>query len=54
MNWFDKSAFYHIYPLGFCGAPKENDFTSEPEHRILKVLDIIPHIKKCNFNAVYF
>ena len=54
MNWFDKSAFYHIYPLGFCGAPKENDFTSEPEHRILKVLDIIPHIKECNFNAVYF
>ena len=54
MNWFDKSAFYHIYPLGFCGAPKENDFTSAPEHRILKVLDIIPHIKECNFNAVYF
>lgn len=54
MNWFDKSAFYHIYPLGFCGAPKENDFTSEPQHRILKVLDIIPHIKECNFNAVYF
>ena len=54
MNWSDKSAFYHIYPLGFCGAPKENDFTSEPEHRILKVLDIIPHIKECNFNAVYF
>ena len=54
MNWFDKSAFYHIYPIGFCGAPKENDFTSEPEHRILKVLDIIPHLKECNFNAVYF
>ena len=54
MNWFDKSAFYHIYPLGFCGAPKENDFTSEPEHRILKVLDIIPHITECNFNAIYF
>ena len=54
MNWYDKSAFYHIYPLGFCGAPKENDFTSEPQYRILKVLDVIPHIKECNFNAVYF
>lgn len=54
MNWFDKSAFYHIYPLGFCGAPEENDFTSEPESRILKVIDIIPHIKECGFNAVYF
>ena len=54
MNWFDKSAFYHIYPLGFCGCPDENDFTSEPQHRILKVLDVIPHIKECGFNAVYF
>lgn len=54
MNWFDKSAFYHIYPLGFCGCPEENDFSSEPESRILKVIDIIPHIKECGFNAVYF
>lgn len=54
MNWFDKSAFYHIYPLGFCGCPEENDFTSEPRHKILRVLDAIPHIKKCGFNAVYF
>ncbi len=54
MNWYDKSAFYHIYPLGFCGCPEENDFSSEPQHNILKVLDVIPHIKECGFNAVYF
>ncbi len=54
MNWFDKSAFYHIYPLGFCGCPEENDFTREPEHRILKVIDVISHIKECGFNAIYF
>lgn len=54
MNWYDKSAFYHIYPLGFCGCPEENDFSSEPQHNILKVLDAIPHIKECGFNAVYF
>ena len=54
MNWFDKSAFYHIYPLGFCGCEERNDFSAEPQHRILKVLDIIPHIKETGLNAVYF
>ena len=23
--WAENSVFYQIYPLGFCGAPKEND-----------------------------
>ncbi len=54
MKWYDKAAFYHIYPLGFCGCPKENDFSGEPVSRILKVIDIIPHLKECGFNAVYF
>ena len=22
MNWYDNAIIYHIYPLGFCGAPK--------------------------------
>ena len=21
--WFEESAFYQIYPLGLCGAPRE-------------------------------
>ena len=50
--WFEESVFYQIYPLGFCGAPFEND--GIPESRILKVLDWIPHIKKLGCNAIYF
>lgn len=50
--WADEAVFYQIYPLGMCGAPFEND--GIPEHRILKVLDWIPHLKKLNVNAVYF
>ena len=23
--WYEESVFYQIYPLGFCGAPFEND-----------------------------
>jgi glycosidase len=38
--------------LGFCGAPFENDGILE--HRILKVRDWIPHLKKLNINAIYF
>jgi len=50
--WADESVFYQIYPLGFCGAPFEND--GKLESRILKVNDWIPHIKKLGVNAIYF
>lgn len=50
--WATNSVFYQIYPLGFCGAPKENDGQLVP--RIIKVIDIIPHLKKLNIDAIYF
>ena len=50
--WAYESVFYQIYPLGFCGAPFEND--GRLEHRILKVNDWIPHMKKLGINAIYF
>ena len=50
--WAYESVFYQIYPLGFCGAPFENDgvLTS----RIKKVEEWIPHMKRLGINAVYF
>lgn len=50
--WAYESAFYQIYPLGFCGAPFENDgiLTS----RILKVKDWVDHMNKLGINAIYF
>ena len=50
--WAYESVFYQIYPLGFCGAPFEND--GQLEHRILKIEEWIPHIKKLGCNAIYF
>ena len=50
--WAYESVFYQIYPLGFCGAPFENDGVQE--HRIEKVNDWIPHIQKLGANAIYF
>lgn len=50
--WAYESVFYQIYPLGFCGAPFEND--GKQENRILKVIEWIPHIVKLGANAIYF
>ena len=51
-TWAYESVFYQIYPLGFCGAPFEND--GVPVSRIRKVEEWIPHIKKLGCNAIYF
>ena len=50
--WAYESVFYQIYPLGFCGAPFENDGVLT--NRISKVIDWIPHMKKLGINAIYF
>lgn len=50
--WAYESVFYQIYPLGFCGAPYENDGVTT--NRIKKVVDWIPHITKLGANAIYF
>jgi glycosidase len=50
--WAFENVFYQIYTLGFCGAPFENDGILE--HRILKVLDYIPHLKRLGVKCVLF
>ncbi len=52
MAWYDEAVFYHIYPLGLAGAPKQNDY-SEPVHRLPKLLPWIEHIRKLGFTALY-
>ncbi len=50
--WAYESVFYQIYPLGFCGAPYENDGVEA--HRIKKIEEWIPHMKKLGVDAIYF
>ncbi|HHZ05544.1 MAG TPA: DUF1653 domain-containing protein [Clostridiales bacterium] len=50
-NWVNESVFYHIYPLGFCGAPEYNDGVQS--YRLDKIVDWIPHLKELGINAVY-
>lgn len=48
--WFDEAVVYHIYPLGLCGAPEDNDGVQTP--RILRLLDWVEHIKKTGADTV--
>ena len=50
--WYDNAIVYHIYPLGFCGAPKYNE-GGEVQYRLNKLVDWIPHLKEMNVDAVY-
>jgi len=52
-HWAYDSVFYHIYPLGFCGAPSRNDFSSPPANTLRKVSRWVPHIRRLGANALY-
>lgn len=50
--WYNEAVFYHIYPLGLTGAPKQNDY-GEPTHRLRELFAWIPHIKDLGCTAIY-
>lgn len=52
MSYINESIIYNIYPLGFCGAPKEND--GKLEYRLDKIYDIIDNLKKMSVNVIVF
>ena len=52
MAWYDDAIFYHIYPLGLLGAPKENPY-GEPVHRLRELRPWIDHIRALGCSALY-
>ena len=50
--WYEEAVFYHIYPLGLSGAPKQNDY-GEPTDRLRKLEPWITHLKESGFTALY-
>lgn len=52
-HWSQDAIFYHIYPLGFCGAPAKNDFSLQPQPRLNLVRAWLPHLCDLGVNAVY-
>jgi cyclomaltodextrinase len=52
-DWPRDAFFYHLYPLGFCGAPERNDFSSPPSPRLEKLLGWLDHLSQLGVNALY-
>ena len=52
MAWYDEAIFYHIYPIGLCGAPKQNRYDGVT-HRLPDLIPWISHIKEIGCNALY-
>ncbi len=52
MAWYDEAIFYHIYPLGMTGAPKQNLYGA-PVHRLNMLLPWLDHIRELGCNALY-
>ncbi|MDR2898498.1 MAG: alpha-glucosidase C-terminal domain-containing protein [Spirochaetaceae bacterium] len=45
--------FYHIYPLGMCGTPDRNDFSSPAGSGLRSIGDHIPRLLDMGINALY-
>ncbi len=52
-TWAADAVFYHIYPLGFCGAPARNDFSAAPVDRLGRISQWLPHMRALGVNALY-
>jgi cyclomaltodextrinase / maltogenic alpha-amylase / neopullulanase len=52
-HWAQDAIFYHVYPLGFCGAPKYNNFDAAPEPRLEKLYTWMDHMQWLGVNALY-
>ena len=51
--WYDQSVFYHMYPLGMTGAPRENHGEAADSSRFAELMRWIPHIRDLGCSAVY-
>jgi cyclomaltodextrinase / maltogenic alpha-amylase / neopullulanase len=52
-RWAIDSIFYHIYPLGLCGAPERNDFNFPAMPRLQQLHEWADHMQSLGMNALY-
>jgi len=52
-NWFNDAIFYHIYPLGLCGAPFHNESHAPVVERLDLLYPWLDHIKNLGASALY-
>ncbi len=52
-HWSQDAIFYHLYPLGLCAAPRQNDFTSAPQPRLERLLPWLDQAVSLGADALY-
>ena len=52
MAWFEDAVFYHIYPLGLAGAPRQNAYGA-PASRLPGLLPWVDHLQHLGCTALY-
>lgn len=52
-DWAKDAVFYHIYPLGCCGAPERNNFAEPVVHRLGQLTGWLDHARSLGANTVY-
>jgi glycosidase len=52
-EWINQAIFYHIYPLGLCGAPEVNHLSEPVVHRLDTLHPWLDHIQSIGANAIY-
>ena len=50
--WYENAEFYHMYPLGMTGAPRENR-EEEVVHRFEQLIKWLDHVADLGCTAVY-
>ncbi|HEV7732245.1 MAG TPA: alpha-amylase family glycosyl hydrolase, partial [Candidatus Binatia bacterium] len=52
-HWARDAVFYHVYPLGLCGAPASNDGASPPVPRLAALHAWLDHWRTLGVTALY-
>lgn len=53
VSWIKQAFFYHIFPIGFTGAPERNDLDQPTANRFEKLYPWIDHWLDLGVNALY-
>ncbi|HUJ75282.1 MAG TPA: alpha-amylase family glycosyl hydrolase, partial [bacterium] len=52
-DWIDSAFIYHVYPLGYCGAPARNDCVSAPVPRLDLLTERLDQVAALGANVLY-
>jgi glycosidase len=51
-HWANNAVFYHLYPLGLCGAPTQNSLSDSSGNRLVKLVPWFDHARDLGANAL--